>query len=206
MKYRFLAGICFVCSSLFLGCIQPESHDLSVEGIWICTTETAFDFPESKWITALLIGEDKDGNIEARGCFMWDGSYLNPWELEQASFNGDSLALDTLLSNIISQDYGRLESLLVMKDSMLVMEEYFYGYDRIQQHNIHSVTKSIASLMLGIVMDQHEEVELTTPLFDFFPEYDSLAKIGQLVLNEGPFGRKRILRLWLSLVAPIYQQ
>jgi hypothetical protein len=46
MKYRFLAGICFVCSSLFLGCSQPESHDLSVEGIWICTTETAFDFPE----------------------------------------------------------------------------------------------------------------------------------------------------------------
>jgi CubicO group peptidase (beta-lactamase class C family) len=95
------------------------------------------------------------------------------------TFTGDSLAISTLLSNIISQDYGRLESLLVMKDSQLVMEEYFYGYNRTQHHNIHSVTKSIASLMLGIVMEQHEEVELTTPLFDFFPEYDTLAMDGK---------------------------
>ncbi len=104
MKYRFLAGICFVCSSLFLGCSQPESHDPSLEGIWICTPETAFDFPESKWITALLIGEGKDGNIEARGCFMWDGSYLNPWELEQASFNDSTKTL-----TLVDSDGNRYE-------------------------------------------------------------------------------------------------
>ena len=95
------------------------------------------------------------------------------------AFTRDSLTLSTLLSDIISQDYGRLESLLLMKDSMLVLEEYFYGYDKTRQHNIHSVTKSIASLMLGIVLDQHREIQVSLPLFDFFPAYDTLARDGK---------------------------
>lgn len=272
MIYRILAGSGLACLILLLGCVRQESQNQSLEGIWVCTPETALDYPESKLITALLIGESKDGNIEARGCFMWEGNYLNPWELEQAFYTdstrtltlvdgdgdryegtpdpdmqnirgyfwsddpgqntpidtvdfiradpklantlffprlpgsngiapyayktpeslddglevaninvltGDSLAIFTLLSNIISQEYGRLESLLVMKDSMLVLEEYFYGYDRAQHHNIYSVTKSIASLQLGIVLEEHKEVEISTPLFDFFPEYDSLANDGK---------------------------
>ncbi|RLE03091.1 MAG: hypothetical protein DRJ13_04865 [Bacteroidetes bacterium] len=276
MKYRFLAGICIVCSSLFWGCSQPEPQTTSIEGIWVCTLETALDYPESKRITALLIGEGNGGIIEARGCIMWDGSYLYPWNLEQASFSdstqtltlvdedgdryegilesdqhtirgyfwsgdpgqnkpidtvdfiradpqlaqtlfyprlpgpnghtaytykspealedglevanintftGDSLALYALLSNIISQDYGRLESLLVMKDSQLVLEEYFYGYDKSHLHNIHSCTKSIASLVLGIVMEHYEDVELSLPLFDFFPEYDHLAINGKELIS-----------------------
>lgn len=272
MKYRFSAWIWIAALILLVGCSEPQPESLSVEGIWVCTPETAFDYPESRWITALLISNGENGSIEARGCFMWDGSYLNTWELEQAIYNdstrtltlvdgegdryegtpdqdmqiirgyffsdgtgqstpidtvdfiradpklaqtlfyprppgsngtipyvyqtpealddglevaninaftGDSLAIYTLLSDIISQEYGRLESLLVMKDSRLVLEEYFYGYDRTQRHNIHSVTKSIASLQLGIVMEQYEDVNVNAPLFDFFPEYDSLAKDGK---------------------------
>jgi CubicO group peptidase (beta-lactamase class C family) len=272
MQYRHLAGISLTCLVLLLGCSQPDPRNLSIEGIWTGTPETALDYPESNLINALLIEEGEDGSIEARGCFMWDGSYHHTWELVEVAYSdslrilslldgegdryegtldadlqvihgyiwsgdpgqntpvdtvdfiradpelaqtlffprtpdsngealyvyeapkiiddglltahinattGDSLALFTLLTEIIAQDYGRLESLLVMKDSTLVLEEYFYGYDRTQHHNIHSVTKSIASLQLGIVMEQHEEVQLTTPLFDFFPEYDSLARDGK---------------------------
>ena len=276
MKYRCLTGSCFAWLVLLFGCSQPDPKIPSIEGIWVCTPETALDYPESKRITALLISEGNGGIIEARGCFMWDGSYLNPWVLEQASFSdstqtltlvdedgdryegildseqhilrgyfwsgdpgdnapidtvdfiradsklaqtlfyprppgsfgeapytytapetiddglevanintftGDSLALYALLSDIISQDYGRLESLLVMKDSLLVLEEYFYGYDKSQVHNIHSCTKSIASLVLGIVMEHHEDEELTLPLFDFFPEYESLAINGKELIS-----------------------
>ena len=272
MKYRCLAGSCLAWLVLLIGCSQPEPQVRSIEGIWTCTPETALDYPESKRITALLINEGNGGIITARACFMWDGSYLNPWNLEQASFSdstqtltlvdgdgdryegildsdqhtirgyfwsgdpGDSAPLDTvdfvradpqlaqtlfyprppgsageasysytvpetiddglqsahinsptgnssalvsLMSDIISQEYGRMESLLVLKDSKLVLEEYFYGYDRAKLHNIHSCTKSIASLQLGIVLDQNMEVDLTLPLFDFFPEYDTLARDGK---------------------------
>jgi CubicO group peptidase (beta-lactamase class C family) len=100
-----------------------------------------------------------------------------------SSFDVDTAALYTLMSEIISQDYGRLESLLVMKDATLVLEEYFYGYDRTRQHNIHSCTKSVASLLLGIAMDQHKELDVTHPLFGFFPEYDSLARDGKELIT-----------------------
>jgi len=276
MKYRCLAGTCLLWLVLLSGCNQAEPQKLSVKGIWTCTPETALDYPESKLITALLISEGKDGNLEARGCFMWDGSYLNPWELEQVSFNDttqtltlddsegdryigildpdlniirgyfwsgdpgrstpidtvdfiradpelaqtlffprlpgtedeanyvyetpetlddglltapikafevDSSALYTLLTEIISQEYGRLESLLIMKDSKLILEEYFYGYDPSRLHNIHSCTKSIASLLLGIVLEQRKEINLSLPLFDFFPEYDTLAGDGKELIT-----------------------
>jgi len=276
MKYRCLAGSCLALLALLSGCNQPKQKAPSIEGIWTCTPETALDYPESKWITALLISEGNDGIFEAKGCFMWNGSYLNAWVLNQASFcdstrtltlideegdryegmldldqdtihgyfwsggsedsapidtvdfiradpklaqrlfyphptgsNGntaytlkspeglddglevanintfsvDSLALYELLSNIISQDYGRLESLLLMKDSLLVLEEYFYGYDRSELHNIHSCTKSIASLILGIVMEEHKMLELSLPVFNFFPEYDSLARNGKELIT-----------------------
>jgi len=100
-----------------------------------------------------------------------------------STFGVDNSALHALLSQIISQDYGRLESLLVMKDSRLVLEEYYYGYDRTKKHNIHSCTKSIASLLLGIAMEQHREVEVTHPVPGFFPEYDSLARDGKELLT-----------------------
>ena len=276
MKYRCLTGSCLAWLVLLSGCSQPEPQIPSIEGIWVCTPETALDYPESKRITALLIENDEKDRIEARGCFMWEGSFLHSWNLEQAYFSDstqtltlvdedgdryegvldsdqhtirgyvwsgdpgqdtpidtvdfiradpqlaqtlfyprqpgstgytaytykspealedglevanintftvDSLALYELLSNIISQDYGRLESLLVMKDSLLVLEEYFYGYDKSQVHNIHSCTKSIASLVLGIVMEHHEDVELALPLFDFFPEYNSLAINGKELIS-----------------------
>jgi len=272
MIYRCPTGFCFALMLLLLGCSQPEPKNLSVEGIWTSIPKRNPDSTESGWITALLIDEVDGGTIEARACFMWEGSFYDSWKLEQASYSDsthtitlvdsdghryegllgpekqsirgyfwsddpgqttpidtvdfiradpklaqtlfyprptgskgdpayvykapelmddglltaninaltrDSLALSTLMSDIISQDYGRLESLLVMKDSMLVLEEYFYGYDKTRQHNIQSVTKSITSLMLGIVLDQHREVHISLPLFDFFPEYDTLAKNGK---------------------------
>lgn len=276
MIYRNIILTGFICMIMLWSCDRPVQQELSPEGIWISTPDTSDDGHVSNWTTALLIGENSGGTIEARGCFMWEGSYYNPWELEQASYNdsvrtltlldsegdryegiadpdlqtirgyfwsddpdeeipfdtvafiradpklaqtlfyprppgpngetpyryrqpettGDGLrtadistfgvdtsALETLLSQIISQDYGRLESLLVMKDSSLVLEEYFYGYDRSRKHNIHSCTKSIASLLLGIAMEQNREVDLSDPLFGFFPEYDSLARDGKELIT-----------------------
>jgi len=75
---------------------------------------------------------------------------------------------------IIRQDFGRLESLLIMKDHKLILEEYFYGYDRTRLHNIHSCTKSITSLLLGIALDRHNSINVEQSIFSFFPQYDSL--------------------------------
>ena len=276
MKYRNITLTGFICLSLLWNCDRQVLPEPSPVGIWVSTTDTVNGVPESNWTTALLIDAGNERKIEARGCFMWEGSYFNPWEIEQASYidsirtltlldsdgdryvgiadpdlqtirgyiwsddpgevtpfdtvdfiradpglaqtlfyprppgdgsetayryrqpetTGDGLktsdistygvdttALNALLTQLLSQEYGRLESLLVMKDSRLVLEEYFYGYNRTKKHNIHSCTKSIASLLLGIAMEQHKEVEVTQHVLGFFPEYDSLARDGRELIT-----------------------
>jgi hypothetical protein len=52
MQYRHLAGISLTCLVLLLGCSQPDPRNLSIEGIWTGTPETALDYPESNLINA----------------------------------------------------------------------------------------------------------------------------------------------------------
>jgi hypothetical protein len=88
--------------------------------------------------------------------------------------NINSKALINLVEEIIMQKYGRMEFLLILRDNKLIVEEYFYGYDRTQTHNIHSCTKSVTSLLLGLVLDRHKNINTDQSLFSFFPQYDSL--------------------------------
>ena len=89
----------------------------------------------------------------------------------------DSAVFYDLMARIIEQDYGRMESLLIIKDHKLILDEYFYGYDRTQLHNIHSCTKSVTSLLLGITLERHNILNIDRPIFSFFPQYDSLETV-----------------------------
>ena len=91
----------------------------------------------------------------------------------------DTSAFYNLMGRIIRQEFGRIESLLIIKDQKLVLEEYFFGYDRNQLHYINSCTKSITSLLLGISLNRHNQSDVDQPLFNFFPEYDSLKTSGK---------------------------
>ena len=116
---------------------------------------------------------DKNGEVNY--------SYQIPDQLDDglqsapiSSTDIDSEFIVGLINEIIDQKYGRLESLLILKDNKLIVEEYFYGYNRLRLHNIHSCTKSITSLLLGISLEQHKSVQVDQPIFSFFPKYDSL--------------------------------
>lgn len=116
---------------------------------------------------------DSDGSIKY--------TYQQPEDpkdqLQTASifeFVKDSTAFYMLIERIIKQEFGRIESFIIIKDQKLVLEEYFYGYDRTQLHPIHSCTKSITSLLLGISLDRHKKLDVEQPVFDFFPQYHSI--------------------------------
>ena len=89
-------------------------------------------------------------------------------------FVKDSTAFYNLIEKIIKQEFGRLESFLIIKDQKLIFEEYFYGYNRTQLHHIHSCTKSITSLLLGISLERHNKLNVDEPVFNFFPQDDTL--------------------------------
>jgi CubicO group peptidase (beta-lactamase class C family) len=143
----------------------------------IANRETKLDFirDEETDIQKLFLPRPSAPN----GCITY--AYQQPEQinddLRTASifqFIKDSNTFYSLLERIIKQEAGRLESLLIIKDQKLILEEYFYGYNRSQLHPIHSCTKSVTSLLLGIALDRHKIVNLDQSIFNFFEQYDSL--------------------------------
>jgi CubicO group peptidase (beta-lactamase class C family) len=61
-------------------------------------------------------------------------------------------------------------SLLVFKNGYLIAEDYFHIGSPEQQVNVHSVTKSINSALVGIALDQGYLSSLDQKMIDFFPE------------------------------------
>ncbi|MHA2423985.1 MAG: serine hydrolase domain-containing protein [Candidatus Thorarchaeota archaeon] len=84
-----------------------------------------------------------------------------------------SSVLNDMLEYIEAEDY-RIDSILIVKNGSLVFEEYpseLYNADR--RHELHSVTKSFASTLIGIALQQGLIGSVNEYMMDFFPEYTS---------------------------------
>jgi CubicO group peptidase (beta-lactamase class C family) len=55
-----------------------------------------------------------------------------------------------------------------------VAENYPESYPRLYQHHVHSVTKSVTSLLIGIAIELDLIPDVDTPLTVLFPDYDYL--------------------------------
>ena len=64
-----------------------------------------------------------------------------------------------------------LLSLLVLKNNVLIGEEYFHGATRDSAYNIKSVSKSILSALTGVALREGFIKSLDEPVSTFFPEY-----------------------------------
>jgi len=89
-------------------------------------------------------------------------------------YSNDTTALYQLMKDVIYQEYGRLESFIIIKNNKLVLEEYFYNYNQNDLHNIFSCTKSIVSLSAGLAFDQNQISNMKQSVFEAFPKYESL--------------------------------
>jgi CubicO group peptidase (beta-lactamase class C family) len=82
---------------------------------------------------------------------------------------------------------ANVHAVLVARGGKLVFERYFKGSDEINGrrvesvtfdadtlHNIKSVSKSVASLALGIAIDHGLIRSVDEPIFSFFPELSDL--------------------------------
>ncbi len=81
--------------------------------------------------------------------------------------------LAAMVSRIRDNTFPRVHSVLLVKDSKLVFEEYFAGYHRFRAHPMHSVSKSVTSILLGIANDQGL-VAAGDPVHRFFADYPDL--------------------------------
>jgi len=69
--------------------------------------------------------------------------------------------------------WERLRGLLIVKDDKMIVEKYFSGATKYSAFNVHSITKSITSALVGLAIQHHyikSENDLVLPLF---PEYQN---------------------------------
>lgn len=120
--------------------------------------------------------------------FKWHPLNLNPpfsksqsFEVDYEPYEWKTEAPETygynneLLSVYLDKldKWERLRGLLIVKDDKLIVEKYFYGATKYSAFNIHSVTKSITSALVGLAI-QHSYIKSENELvLPFFPEYQN---------------------------------
>ena len=91
--------------------------------------------------------------------------------LEAAGIRQQPLA--ALASRILDKTFPRVYSVLLVKDGKLVFEEYFAGRHRFQAAAMHSVSKSVTSILVGIAVDQGL-IEVDDPVNTFFDDFKGI--------------------------------
>ncbi len=86
--------------------------------------------------------------------------------------------LERTMRAVTAGEAGLLHSLVIVRRGKLVLEEYFHGYQRGDLHEMQSVTKSVASLLVGIARDRGAIGDLDTPVLEWFPERSAAAGPG----------------------------
>jgi CubicO group peptidase (beta-lactamase class C family) len=77
---------------------------------------------------------------------------LRVGDVSQAGLAAASVA--RLVSRVVDGTYRDVHGILVSRAGRLVVEEYFYEYDRERTHQMRSASKSIVSALVGIAIDR----------------------------------------------------
>lgn len=91
------------------------------------------------------------------------------WKTSTLADQGIDSALFYKFFNQFNQADHKVQSMLLVKNNQLVLEEYFDDNQRDTQHDVRSVTKSFFSLLLGIAIDKGFIASVDDPIARYFP-------------------------------------
>lgn len=72
-----------------------------------------------------------------------------------------------------------VHSIMMARHGKLVLEEYFYGFDRDRPHDMRSAGKTFAPAMIGVARQQGAIVDADTRVETLFPEYRPFANLDE---------------------------
>lgn len=90
----------------------------------------------------------------------------------------DPQPIADLLRSLRSGSIKNIHSLLIVKNNVLVVDEYFNGSHKNDLHTQQSITKSVTALLTGIAMDR-EDIQVSDGVINFYqskyPTIDQLS-------------------------------
>ena len=84
-----------------------------------------------------------------------------------------------LIQDILAGNYPNTHSVLLVRNGKLILEEYFYGTKRADLHYLASATKSITSILIGILLDENLLTDLDQNVSYWFKDYQNTKWISQ---------------------------
>lgn len=91
----------------------------------------------------------------------------------------DPQLISALIDKILTADPVAnsldIHSLLIARHGKLALEEYFYGSDSDQPHDMRSAAKTFGPALLGIAIDRGAKLGPDSPLYALFPQYKQFA-------------------------------
>jgi CubicO group peptidase (beta-lactamase class C family) len=115
---------------------------------------------------------------------LGSGPYGGPyWPTEDwRSCSPEEVGMDSDLLRKMNEDmvlqmklHIDVHSVIVIRKGYIVAEQYYTDdFSSDSLHYVFSCTKSITSLLLGITLERHKKLNVDEPVFNFFPQYDSL--------------------------------
>lgn len=124
-------------------------------------------FPEKMWYPRLVTRGRKYEYTYSVPAKLGDG--LPVGSIRSSGL--DPVAVKQMVEKIVDGAHREVHSILILKDGMLVLEEYFYDYDPSRLHQLRSVTKSFISALIGIAIDRGLIKGRRERILPFFPEY-----------------------------------
>jgi CubicO group peptidase (beta-lactamase class C family) len=96
------------------------------------------------------------------------------WRTASATDQGVDGAALAQLGDQVARGYPQIRSVLVVRHGYLVYERYWHGLDRLDGHDLHSVTKSVIGALVGIAVGEGKIESLDQSLGELlagqFPE------------------------------------
>src|SRR5262245_51666580 len=91
----------------------------------------------------------------------------------------DAGSIEGLKHDVDAGRYGSMHGVIIVRYGHLVLEHYSNGWSREQAHTMQSVTKSVTSLLFGIVNARNTAATLDRPVLDVFSRYSSVANVDE---------------------------
>jgi CubicO group peptidase (beta-lactamase class C family) len=125
---------------------------------------------------SVSVGPQPDPPIEDDGLAYVPGAEWRTASPSAAGFDADGF--DDVVDGVRDGRYGAVTSVVVVRYGYVVAEQYV-GWQRGSAHTMQSVSKSITSLLFGMLQDRETsgDLALDRPVIEIFPRYPDIAGV-----------------------------
>ncbi len=117
---------------------------------------------------------DGAGETETAYVYSPPERFDDGWTVSSLEAEGmDTKTIELLTNRIRTNQYEHIYAMAIVKNGALVHEAYFNGRDRDSRIKVHSITKSVTSMLVGIAIAGGQIEGIDKTVISYLPGYET---------------------------------